>query len=874
MPITVPNQGVCSGRFMARVALILLLAGIPASLAAQGIPKFDLAEGPLELSGPANPWRFINAVGEKSGLWGFENGKLEGWVYPLKIFHDFQLDFMLEGYPRLYHGSEIVRGVRVFPHMVQLQYSAEQFTVTETLFAPRSEPGLVILLDVKAPAALTVYVRFQPDLNLMWPGGIGGQSSLWDEKKKWVALAEPTHRFTALIGSPWAASSTAVGYHAYLSNEEPDEVIELRVTPEEARRSFLPIAIAGGIQGIYDPAATYQRLLDDLPQLYAQSLHHYADLDAQGTQFLTPDPQVNEALRWSRVSLDQLKVCNPYVGCSYVSGYGSSGTGTRPMYAWFFNEPAETSPAFLEYGGAESLKEALHFIQKYQRADGKIPHEVSQSAGLIDWFKNYPYAYIHPDSTLEYLIAMRDFLRFTGDLVFIKESWASLQKAYGYGVSILDPADGLPTIPKGEWGSIELEDFSKDSAMAGEWIAALRAMGEISASLGENAISSECAERRRRAEQSLEREFWDPQTHYYDYGLGPAGKRLKYIYPAIGFSAALGVLPEEHARAVLERLNTAALLSDWGQREVSMDDPDYAEGSYHVGSVWPFFTAAPLLGQYRYHNAAQGFSTWMAMIRLRSFDARGAMPEVFAGRFFRLLDNAVPHQMFSELTAIPGLVNGVLGLTLDVPHRTLDIRPHLPPDWPEVAIRQFPFGGEKLDLELHQAPGVLTTLVEFSGSQPTKVNFAPGLPAGSTVLDVRQDGKSIPFQVENFESDVHAVAAVTVTGRSTLEVHYSPGVTVKVEWQPLLEGDASRNLRLLHTAYHDGHLQMTVEGLPLHTYRVQLFTPWTVKSLQGARALESTGNAKTLELVAPPEAEKATDHSGYTRWTVEVQLQK
>jgi len=79
---------------------------------------------------------------------------------------------------------------------------------------------------------------------------------------------------------------------------------------------------------------------------------------------------------------------------------------------------------------------------------------------------------------------------------------------------------------------------------------------------------------------------------------------------------------------------------------------------------------------------------------------------------------------------------------------------------------------------------------------------------------------------------------------------------------------------LLHTVYHDGHLQMTVEGLPLHTYRVQLFTPWTVKPLQGARALESTANSKTLELLAPPEAEKATDHSGYTRWTVEVQLSK
>ena len=502
-----PTRVKPSRTMVSRLAVLLFLASAPGSLAAQGVPKFSLTEGALKLSGPATPSRFINAVGEKAGLWGFENGKLEGWVYPLKIFHDFQLDFRLEGNPRVYRGSEIVRSVRAFPHMVQLQYSAEQFTVTETLFVPREEPGFAILLDVKAPAAMSVDVHFQPDLNLMWPGGIGGQSCEWNENKKWVAIAEPTNRFSALIGSPLATSSTAVGYHSYLSTEHPDEVIELHVNPEQAKGAYLPIVVAGGIAGKYDAAATYQKILDGLPQFFTQSLRHYADLDVQGTQFLTPDPEVNAALRWSRISLDQLRVCNPYVGCSYVSGYGSSGTGTRPMYAWFFDEPTMTSPAFLEYGGVESLKDALRFIQKYQRADGKIPHEVSQSAGLINWFKDYPYAYIHPDSSPEYLISMGEFLRFTGDRDFVKASWPSIQKAYSFSVSLLDASDGLPSIPKGEWGSTEVSAFSKDSSMAGQWIAALRAMREMSELLGEKSLAEECQERQAQAAQSLKKSF-------------------------------------------------------------------------------------------------------------------------------------------------------------------------------------------------------------------------------------------------------------------------------------------------------------------------------------------------------------------------------
>ncbi len=61
------------------VAAIFVGSGETAVAAtpAVSIPKFELAPGPLEMSERASPRRFINAVGEKSGLWGFEDGLLE-----------------------------------------------------------------------------------------------------------------------------------------------------------------------------------------------------------------------------------------------------------------------------------------------------------------------------------------------------------------------------------------------------------------------------------------------------------------------------------------------------------------------------------------------------------------------------------------------------------------------------------------------------------------------------------------------------------------------------------------------------------------------------------------------------------------------------
>jgi len=85
---------------MRRFLCCLFVAAVEMAVAATSpvvTPKFELTPGPLMISERASPHRFINAVGEKSGLWGFENGQLEGWVYPLKIFHEFELGFQLEG---------------------------------------------------------------------------------------------------------------------------------------------------------------------------------------------------------------------------------------------------------------------------------------------------------------------------------------------------------------------------------------------------------------------------------------------------------------------------------------------------------------------------------------------------------------------------------------------------------------------------------------------------------------------------------------------------------------------------------------------------------------------------------------------------------
>ena len=195
-----------------------------------------------------------------------------------------------------------------------------------------------------------------------------------------------------------------------------------------------------------------------------------------------------------------------------------------------------------------------------------------------------------------------------------------------------------------------------------------------------------------------------------------------------------------------------------------------------------------MLAQFKYDDAVQSFLTWQAMLALRDFDAPGDMPEVLTGNFYRLLDDAVPHQMFSEMTAIPGLVDGILGLDLDVPNHALKWIPNLPPSWPNVSLQRFPFGQEKMDFELRQSSGLLTANIRPTSSQAVSLQFSPALPMGSTVLSVKQDGKPLHYQVEDNASDVHVLVNTSFSVATQLEVQYRPGVALEVEQAALAGG--------------------------------------------------------------------------------------
>src|ERR1700746_547793 len=134
----------------------------------------------LELKRPVRSWEFVDATGSKAALLGTETGRLEAWVYPLKLFRNLTLRFHLND--QVLPAEEMAREVIVRPEGTTIVYAAASWTVRETLIVPPEEPGAVIRLDIDAFEPLQVEPQFVRDFQVMWPAAIGGTFTEGDQK--------------------------------------------------------------------------------------------------------------------------------------------------------------------------------------------------------------------------------------------------------------------------------------------------------------------------------------------------------------------------------------------------------------------------------------------------------------------------------------------------------------------------------------------------------------------------------------------------------------------------------------------------------------------------------------------------------------------
>ncbi len=891
--------------------LTLMVSNTLAQSNPQLPPKLAFPKSGLELERRTQAGSFFDVAGRRAVALGYEHRGMEAWVYPLKILDDFKLAFKIEGYPLEFNGQDLLARINVRPEATTFIYSHAAFTVRQTVFAPIDEAGIVILLDVESALPIQIIGTFRPKLALMWPAGLMTGNVDFNKQEKVYYLVEESNRFVGAIGSPVLNDVSVMPYQ-----EEPRDVPARFVMdlPDETLKSkLIPIVIAGSVEGRAKARETYQKLLNRIQPLYGQTVAHYRRLNEETLVVKTPDERLNTAFAWAKVGIDKGLVINPLLGTGLVAGFRTSGNSERPGFAWFFGRDAEwTTLAINSYGDFATTRTALEFLKKFQRADGKIPHEVSQSASLIPWFTDYSYPWASADATPLYIVAHADYLRASGDLKFAKESWESIVKAYRFALSTDTDGNGLIENTKAGHGWVEggrLYPPHEEIYQQGVWIEALNSLAWMATKLEVDAKLAEDAKQLAgRARQTVERTYWVESKKIYAFATNlsrgemsddernqknPAVKaRMRElresklidevtVLPAVPMW--WRVLDEKRADQMLDRIGGAEISSDWGARILSNQSLIYDPLSYHYGSVWPLFTGWASMAAYRYHRPHIGYDYLMANALLTYDNALGYVTELLAGDFNQAFGRSSHHQVWSCAMVVTPMVRGMLGLEAAGPDNRITFAPQIPASWSELSVKNFRVGEQFWNFGMQKSDVISSahtqTLVIGAERQRTSAStsaaeilFAPGFALGSEIRTVRVNGREAKFNITRNAHDLVCQIQSGVRDQTTIEIEYLPGPEIIIERSAAHVGDTSQMLKLLGTDVNANTVRIVVEGRSGQSYHLEVRSLKPIIKVENAERLPSLKRRQTLSdwrlrLVMPK-----TESGGYVRQTITLEL--
>ena len=490
-------------------------------------------------------------------------------------------------------------------------------------------------------------------------------------------------------------------------------------------------------------------------------------------------------------------------------------------------------------------------MTKYQRSDGKIAHEVPQSASLVRWFEDYPYGYASADATPLFLIAMCDYIERSGDLAFAREKWESIWRAYQFLNSTFDPDGFAQNLDVGH-GWVEsgpLVPVRTEIYQASLGIEALRAISSLAGRIGKGDLAASLDGIFHRQRIRLNDLFWSPDKKMFAFAIDPNNARMDEptVLPAVPMW--FGLLDATKAEEMITRLAAADLQTDWGMRILSSSSPKYAGDGYHFGAVWPLFTGWASVGEYRYHRELPAYLNLRANALLALDGSPGHVTEVLNGDQYEPLPTSTPQQTWSAAMIVSPLLEGLFGLETNAVAGEVALAPHLPANWDSFTISNLHLGSVRLALRFRKDANDMRLEITRSGNGKCTLDFSPALSLRAHMDSATLNGRALPYHIESNDEDQHSSVRFEVpAGKSTLRMRISDDFGLSLASQLSAEGRPSRDLRILSTSWtpeRDG-LSLDVAGVPGRTYEFRLSNSSQIVSVGGAELDKSDPRAPKL----------------------------
>jgi glycogen debranching enzyme len=236
---------------------------------------------------------------------------------------------------------------------------------------------------------------------------------------------------------------------------------------------------------------------------------------------------------------------------------------------------------------------------------------------------------------------------------------------------------------------------------------------------GDAPLAAELTVEAARLKKKFNEEFWLPERGYYAVALDGRKRPVDACASNMGQCLWHGIIDDDKAPLVAERLMSPEMFSGWGVRTLATDMGAYNPASYHNGSVWPHDNAIIAAGLMRYGLVAEAQRISTALLEAAEF-SNGRLPELFCGFSRDQVAEPVPYptacspQAWAATTPIM-LITSLMRYDAHVSRGGFWMDPVLPESYGNLHITNAPIAGGRMTIDI-------------VGSEPT----VQGLPEGVT----------------------------------------------------------------------------------------------------------------------------------------------
>ena len=466
------------------------------------------------------------------------------------------------------------------------------------------------------------------------------------------------------------------------------------------------------------PASHFQAAL---PKLRALA----TPFRTQMARIVTDNESFNTLLARSLVDLEMLLTITPqgrvpYAGVPwYVAPFGRDSVITALEILPYHTDLAVGTLRFLAAWQGRALNAFL------DEEPGKILHEYRR--GEMANCREIPFIpyYGTIDATALFVILMREYVRWTGDLALARELSAATRAALawmrdhgdrdGDGYLEYETRSTLGLINQG-WKDSADAVMHADGDLArppialcevqGYAYAAWVAAAELADALGQDGEAADYRGRAGALRAAFNRDFWMPHEAFYALALDGDKRPCEVISSNVGHCLWTGIVDEGRAEMVGKRLVGDEMFSGWGLRTLSSRERRYNPMSYHNGSVWPHDNALAASGFRRYRMPEHAITLTTGLFEASRYWDHRRIPELFCG-FARHADQG---PIFYPVACAPqawaagsvfAMLTALLGLDADAERQRLTMEsPVLPPWLRWLEIYGLRVGAANVDLSI------------------------------------------------------------------------------------------------------------------------------------------------------------------------------